>query len=73
MRDQTVLYVYKYANMKDTISMPIGSCRFLYHRKSYLPYFNIRDRKINGQEISSMYFGDNDNVHTVKAKEKIWF
>jgi len=26
MRDQMVLYVYKYANMKDNISMPIGYC-----------------------------------------------
>ena len=34
MRDQIVLYVHKYANMKDNISMPIGSCRFPYHRKA---------------------------------------
>ena len=68
-----VLYVYKYANMKDNISMPIGYCRFPYHKKSYSPYPNIRSRKISGQGISSMHFFDNDNVRTVKAKEKMWF
>lgn len=35
MRDQMVLYVYKYANMKDNISMPIGYCRFPYRKKIY--------------------------------------
>ena len=68
-----MLYVYKYANMKDNISMPIGYCRFPYRKKIYQSYPNIRDRKINGQEILSIHFGDNNNVRTVKTKEKMWF
>ena len=73
MRGQMVLYVYKYANMKDNISTPISYCWFLYRKEFYSPYPNIGGRKISGQEILSRYFFDNDNVRTVKAKEKMWF